>query len=148
MLALPRGGQNGVHGPVTCVPSNVTEVVNVLPRIENNPCAMTKKDAMGLLRSLNEKQSQIFYKVRQWCLAKVQGRSGEGVDVLCGRATGVTVIPNLTFPYKQPPSKCKQTMGDIRKMSARQYVGELTGRIVDLGASAEMVEIQGRQVET
>lgn len=36
MLALPRGGQNGVHGPVTCVPSNVTETVNVLPRSENN----------------------------------------------------------------------------------------------------------------
>ncbi len=36
MLALPRGGQNGVHGPVTCVPSNVTEVVNVLPRSEND----------------------------------------------------------------------------------------------------------------
>ncbi|XP_077060978.1 uncharacterized protein LOC143713540 [Siphateles boraxobius] len=35
MLALPRGGQNGVHGPVTCVPSNVTDVVNVLPRSEN-----------------------------------------------------------------------------------------------------------------
>ncbi|RXN22993.1 hypothetical protein ROHU_023110 [Labeo rohita] len=36
MLALPRGGQNGVHEPVTCVPSNVTEVVNVLPRSEND----------------------------------------------------------------------------------------------------------------
>ncbi len=34
MLALPRGGQNGVSWPVTCVPSNVTEVVNVLPRSE------------------------------------------------------------------------------------------------------------------
>ncbi|KAL0152506.1 hypothetical protein M9458_052229 [Cirrhinus mrigala] len=50
------------------------------------------------------------------------------VDVLCGRATGVTVIPNLTFPYRQPPSKCKRTVGDIRKM-----------------ASTAMVEIQGRQ---
>ncbi|RXN18139.1 ATP-dependent DNA helicase PIF1 [Labeo rohita] len=75
-------------------------------------------------------------------------RSGEGVNVLCGRGTGVTVIPNLTFPYKQPPSKCKRTVGDIRKMSARQYVGELTGQIVHLRASTEMVEIQGRQVET
>ncbi len=35
MLALPRGGQNGVKGPVTCIPSNVTEAVNVLPRSEN-----------------------------------------------------------------------------------------------------------------
>ncbi|RXN20122.1 hypothetical protein ROHU_025160 [Labeo rohita] len=72
------------------------------------------------------------------------GRSGE---VLCGRGTGVTVIPNLTFPYKQPPSKCKRTVGDIRKMSAH-HVGELTGQTVHLRASTEMVEIQGRQVET
>ncbi|XP_075334585.1 uncharacterized protein LOC142395729 [Odontesthes bonariensis] len=32
MLALPKGGQNGVHGPVTCVPANIVETCNVLPR--------------------------------------------------------------------------------------------------------------------
>ncbi|XP_044191554.1 uncharacterized protein LOC122969696 [Thunnus albacares] len=32
MLALPKGGQNGVHGPVTCVPANVEQTTNVLPR--------------------------------------------------------------------------------------------------------------------
>ena len=32
MLALPKGGQNGVHGPVTCVPANIVETSNVLPR--------------------------------------------------------------------------------------------------------------------
>ena len=32
MLALPKGGQNGVHGPVTCVPANVVQTTNVLPR--------------------------------------------------------------------------------------------------------------------
>ncbi|TKS65838.1 ATP-dependent DNA helicase PIF7 [Collichthys lucidus] len=32
MLALPKGGQNGVHGPVTCVPSNIVETTNLLPR--------------------------------------------------------------------------------------------------------------------
>ncbi|XP_029933198.1 uncharacterized protein LOC115377526 [Myripristis murdjan] len=32
MLALPKGGQNGVHGPVTCVPANIVQTVNVLPR--------------------------------------------------------------------------------------------------------------------
>nr|XP_057903045.1 uncharacterized protein LOC131101719 [Doryrhamphus excisus] len=32
MLALPKGGQNGVHGPVTCVPANVVETTNLLPR--------------------------------------------------------------------------------------------------------------------
>ncbi|XP_073688497.1 uncharacterized protein [Garra rufa] len=34
MLALPKGGQNGVHGPVTCVPANVKDTTNVLPRTE------------------------------------------------------------------------------------------------------------------
>ncbi|XP_049421807.1 uncharacterized protein LOC125882141 [Epinephelus fuscoguttatus] len=32
VLALPKGGQNGVHGPVTCVPANITQTSNVLPR--------------------------------------------------------------------------------------------------------------------
>ncbi|KAF0046105.1 hypothetical protein F2P81_002634 [Scophthalmus maximus] len=32
MLALPRGRQNGVHGPVTCVPANIVQTNNVLPR--------------------------------------------------------------------------------------------------------------------
>ncbi|XP_049908659.1 uncharacterized protein LOC126395316 [Epinephelus moara] len=32
MLALPKGGKNGVHGPVTCVPANITQTSNVLPR--------------------------------------------------------------------------------------------------------------------
>ncbi|XP_073681626.1 uncharacterized protein [Garra rufa] len=31
MLALPKGGQNGVHGPVTCVPANIVETSNLLP---------------------------------------------------------------------------------------------------------------------
>ncbi|XP_076836836.1 uncharacterized protein LOC143482374 [Brachyhypopomus gauderio] len=35
IVSLPKGGQNGVHGPVTCVPSNMTNVVDVLPRSEN-----------------------------------------------------------------------------------------------------------------
>ncbi|XP_006815908.1 uncharacterized protein LOC102803256, partial [Saccoglossus kowalevskii] len=35
MLALPRGGQKGVHGPVVCVPSSVVEATSFLPRIES-----------------------------------------------------------------------------------------------------------------
>ncbi|XP_034553964.1 uncharacterized protein LOC117823040 isoform X1 [Notolabrus celidotus] len=34
MLALPKGGQNGVHGPVTCVPANIVQTDNLLPRSE------------------------------------------------------------------------------------------------------------------
>ncbi|XP_024120095.2 uncharacterized protein LOC112141236 [Oryzias melastigma] len=32
MLALPKGGQNGIHGPITCVPANLVQTTNVLPR--------------------------------------------------------------------------------------------------------------------
>nr|XP_054593309.1 uncharacterized protein LOC107395497 [Nothobranchius furzeri] len=35
LLALPKGGQNGVHGPVTCVPSNTETVSNILPRLDD-----------------------------------------------------------------------------------------------------------------
>jgi len=36
MLALPKGGQHGVHGPVVCVPSSVSESIQCLPRCDNN----------------------------------------------------------------------------------------------------------------
>ncbi|XP_070566454.1 uncharacterized protein [Ptychodera flava] len=36
MLALPKGGQNGVHGPVVCVPSSVEKGTSVLPRQESD----------------------------------------------------------------------------------------------------------------
>uniref|UniRef100_A0A8P4FZU0 ubiquitinyl hydrolase 1 n=1 Tax=Dicentrarchus labrax TaxID=13489 RepID=A0A8P4FZU0_DICLA len=32
LLALPKGGQNGIHGPVTCVPANIVQTSNLLPR--------------------------------------------------------------------------------------------------------------------
>ncbi|XP_041461886.1 uncharacterized protein LOC121413199 isoform X1 [Lytechinus variegatus] len=34
MMSLPKGGQNGVHGPVVCVPSNTIQTVQILPRHE------------------------------------------------------------------------------------------------------------------
>ncbi|XP_052393335.1 uncharacterized protein LOC127941915 isoform X1 [Carassius gibelio] len=34
LLCLPRGKQHGCHGPVVCVPVNVTGVSNILPRNE------------------------------------------------------------------------------------------------------------------
>lgn len=43
MLALPKGGQNGVHGPVTCVPANVAETYNVLPRANTDGLLLAVK---------------------------------------------------------------------------------------------------------
>ena len=31
MLALPKGGQNGVQRPVTCVPANIVQTTSLLP---------------------------------------------------------------------------------------------------------------------
>lgn len=35
LLTLPKGGQNGAHGFVTCVPCNSDTITNVLQRLEN-----------------------------------------------------------------------------------------------------------------
>ncbi|XP_046381067.2 uncharacterized protein LOC124152241 [Haliotis rufescens] len=34
MMALPKGGQHGVHGPVVCVPSNIEKSTSMLPRCD------------------------------------------------------------------------------------------------------------------
>ncbi|KAI2646309.1 Single-stranded DNA binding protein Ssb [Labeo rohita] len=86
--------------------------------------------------------------VRLSGISQQPSRSGEGVDVLCGRQTNVTVVTDVTFSYREPPSKSKRTVAEIKKMSARQHVGEVTGRIVHLMTATENVEVQGRQLET
>ncbi|KAF4114196.1 hypothetical protein G5714_004419 [Onychostoma macrolepis] len=86
--------------------------------------------------------------VRLSGVSKEPSRSGEGVDVLCGRRTDVAVVTDVTFSYREPPSKSKTTVSEIRKMSARQHIGEVTVRIVHLKAGTDNVELQGRPVET
>ncbi len=36
LVPLPKGGQNVVHGPVACVPSNINEVNSIPPRKEQS----------------------------------------------------------------------------------------------------------------
>ncbi|XP_055084859.1 uncharacterized protein LOC117386041 [Periophthalmus magnuspinnatus] len=43
VLALPKGGQRGIHGPVTCVPSRVSESVKLLPRSNMDGCLLPVK---------------------------------------------------------------------------------------------------------
>lgn len=45
--------------------------------IETNHTTMPRDDALHLLRSLNEEQSAVFYKVRKWCLQKILGQNPE-----------------------------------------------------------------------
>ena len=43
-----------------------------------------------MIRSLNDKQQHVFYKMRQWCLDKVNGKQPESFDIFItgGAGTG------------------------------------------------------------
>ncbi|KAK0137096.1 hypothetical protein N1851_026707 [Merluccius polli] len=43
--------------------------------LETNHVTMLRRDALDLLRSLNEEQSAVFYAVREWCLQKLLGQN-------------------------------------------------------------------------
>ena len=45
--------------------------------IEYRAVKISRQEAHSLMRSLNEKQSKVFYKIRQWCLDKVNGKNLE-----------------------------------------------------------------------
>ncbi|XP_071476043.1 uncharacterized protein [Diadema antillarum] len=42
--------------------------------IEFRSCSISKEDSNVLLRTLNSKQQKVFYKIRQWCLDRVNGK--------------------------------------------------------------------------
>ncbi|XP_033847315.1 uncharacterized protein LOC117393232 [Periophthalmus magnuspinnatus] len=43
VLALPKGGQNGCHGPIFCIPSSVNHTCSVLPRTNLEGCLLRVK---------------------------------------------------------------------------------------------------------
>ncbi|XP_061811977.1 uncharacterized protein, partial [Nerophis lumbriciformis] len=61
-LALPKGGQNGVHGPVTCVPANIVQTTNVLPRSSTEGSLLQVK----LKRKLTYKGHYEYQFVDSW----------------------------------------------------------------------------------
>lgn len=66
IMSLPKGGQHGVHGPVICVPSNVTKTVTSLPHIESSNQIIKAK----LKRKLNYKghyKFQVINKDKLFC---------------------------------------------------------------------------------
>ncbi|XP_072565310.1 uncharacterized protein [Paramormyrops kingsleyae] len=70
------------------------EIPDLLPRLSHymlhdNPCGMSKQEALALLRSLNNKQSGIFYKIRNWCLQKARGENPEPFHVFISGPGGV-----------------------------------------------------------
>ncbi|CAG2231660.1 unnamed protein product [Mytilus edulis] len=60
IMALPKGGQKGVHGPVVCVPSDLTKVTTILPRSEDESLLLKVK----LKRKLNYKGYEKYQFVR------------------------------------------------------------------------------------
>nr|XP_021334689.1 uncharacterized protein LOC110440049 [Danio rerio]XP_021334690.1 uncharacterized protein LOC110440049 [Danio rerio] len=82
---------------------------------EQNPSVIAKKDAVALMRSLNEKQSQIFYKVRQWCLAKVQGENPDPFHVFISGPGGVgksILIKSIHYETSRILSKLSENPGE------------------------------------
>ncbi|KAK0145467.1 ATP-dependent DNA helicase PIF1 [Merluccius polli] len=58
--------------------------------LETNHVTMPRRDALDLLRSLNEEQSAVFYAVRQWCLQKLLGQNPDPLRLFItgGAGTG------------------------------------------------------------
>lgn len=65
ILPLPKGQQKGIHGPVVCVPSDMTKVTEILPRqLSDNTLVKIK-----LKRKLEYKGHHLFQQVS---LQKIQ----------------------------------------------------------------------------
>ncbi|XP_049319588.1 uncharacterized protein LOC125781000 [Astyanax mexicanus] len=75
----------------------ITENSDIIPdlfpkeiySLQDNSHNMPKEEAMALLRSMNETQSQIFYKIRHWCLQKARGDTPEPFHVFISGPGGV-----------------------------------------------------------
>ncbi|XP_072565389.1 uncharacterized protein [Paramormyrops kingsleyae] len=70
------------------------EIPDLLPRqrrymLHDNPCGMSRQEALALLRSLNNKQSETFYKIRNWCLQKARSENPEPFHVFISGPGGV-----------------------------------------------------------
>ncbi len=50
--------------------------------IEAHSSRVPKSDALNMMRSLNDKQKTVFYKMRQWCLDKANGKKPDALQVL------------------------------------------------------------------
>lgn len=77
------------------------ESVDLIPEMENEPHnadvmyhvqqdVISREDMLPVLRNLNETQSEIFYMVREWCLAKIAGEKCEPLHLFItgGAGTG------------------------------------------------------------
>ena len=59
IVTLPKGLQKGIHGPVVCVPSNVSKVTNILPRYVNDDTLLKVK----LKRKMEYRDHHLFQRI-------------------------------------------------------------------------------------
>jgi hypothetical protein len=59
IVSLPKGSQKGIHGPVVCVPANISTTVETLPRSFNSETII----AVKLKRKLQYRGHHLFQQV-------------------------------------------------------------------------------------
>ncbi|XP_071952879.1 uncharacterized protein [Antedon mediterranea] len=72
---------------------------NETSTVECNSSNISRPELNKMIRSLNEQQKQIFYKTRQWCLDKVNGKQPESfyTFITGGAGTGKSHLVNCIY---------------------------------------------------
>ncbi|XP_071963020.1 ATP-dependent DNA helicase pif1-like [Antedon mediterranea] len=72
---------------------------NETSTIECNSSSISRPELNKMIRSLNKQQKQIFYKTRQWCLDKVNGKQPESfyTFITGGAGTGKSHLVNCIY---------------------------------------------------
>ncbi|RXN35590.1 replicase helicase endonuclease [Labeo rohita] len=94
IVALPKGQQRAVHGAVVCVPSEVEQTVNCLPR----PSSESQLLQVKLKRHIKFKGYQHFHTVNMHnvlaALAKLKAMHSEYKDILISDAATFEFLPD------------------------------------------------------
>ncbi|XP_053406580.1 uncharacterized protein LOC128559306 [Mercenaria mercenaria] len=99
IVSLPKGSQKGIHGPVVCVPSNISSTVQTLPRQFTDSTIITVK----LKRKLEYKGHHLYQQVsvnkihEALLYLKQKSPHFSGIDI------EMTNVTSTTEPILAPP---------------------------------------------